>query len=185
MPTNWSGAHHSYKFHEGGGGPNGAGLPGGNGRGACMGLTAHMYCQNGVNEKLKKAPKAAPSDGRRRLSAPAADAPPAGETAPAAPKKTAAPRKEVILVLDGAAPAEKLRLKIAIPATWASKPAAKLKQTLAKHATAKRPGAPVDANALVMVRDSGDKLRGDAPMDLLENGETITFRRKAATAAAS
>ena len=73
----------------------------------------------------------------------------------------------------------------AIPATWASKPAAKLKQTLAKHATAKRPGAPVDANALVMVRDSGDKLRGDAPMDLLENGETITFRRKAAAAAAS
>ncbi|KAH8043474.1 hypothetical protein JL721_13134 [Aureococcus anophagefferens] len=70
MPTNWSGAHHSYKFHEGGGGPNGAGLPGGNGRGACMGLTAHMYCQNGVNEKLKKAPKAAPSDGRRRLSRP-------------------------------------------------------------------------------------------------------------------
>ena len=43
----------------------------------------------------------------------------------------------------------------------------------------------VDANALVMVRDSGDKLRGDAPMDLLENGETITFRRKAAAAAAS
>ena len=36
MPTNWSGAHHSYKFHEGGGGPNGAGLPGGNGRGACI-----------------------------------------------------------------------------------------------------------------------------------------------------
>ncbi|KAH8067397.1 hypothetical protein JL720_12439 [Aureococcus anophagefferens] len=94
-------------------------------------------------------------------------------------------KKEVILVLDGAAPAEKLRLKIAIPATWASKPAAKLKQTPAKHATAKRPGAPVDANALVMVRDSGDKLRGDAPMDLLENGETITFRRKAAAAAAS
>ncbi|KAH8056201.1 hypothetical protein JL722_7503 [Aureococcus anophagefferens] len=94
-------------------------------------------------------------------------------------------KKEVILVLDGAAPAEKPRLKIAIPATWASKPAAKLKQTLAKHATAKRPGAPVDANALVMVRDSGDKLRGDAPMDLLENGETIIFRRKAAAAAAS
>ena len=177
MPTNWSGAHHSYKFHEGGGGPNGAGLPGGNGRGACMGLTAHMYCQNGVNEKLKKAPKAAPSDGRRRLSAPAADAPPAGAPAPAA-AKPAAPKKEVILVLDGAAPAERLRLKVAIPATWAGKPAAKLARTLAKHAAAKRPGAAVDANSLAMVRDGGAALRGDAPLDLVEHGETITFRRK-------
>ena len=172
MPTNWSGAHHSYKFHEGGGGPNGAGLPGGNGRGACMGLTAHMYCQNGVNEKLKKAPKAAPSDGRRRLSAPAADAPPAGAPAPAA-AEPAAPKKEVILVLDGAAPAERLRLKVAIPATWAGRPAAKLAQTLAKHAAAKRPGTAVDAASLAMVRDSGD-----APLDLVEHGETITFRRK-------
>jgi hypothetical protein len=134
-----------------------------------------MYCQNGVNEKLKKAPKAAPSDGRRRLSAPAADAPPAGAPAPAA-AKPAAPKKEVILVLDGAAPAERLRLKVAIPATWAGKPAAKLAQTLAKHAAAKRPGAAVDANSLAMVRDSGDALRGDAPLDLVEHGETITFK---------
>jgi hypothetical protein len=117
-------------------------------------------------------------------AAPAPAAAAAGD-APAPAPAAAGAKKEVILVLDGAAPAEKLRLKIAIPATWASKPAAKLKQTLAKHATAKRPGAPVDANALVMVRDSGDKLRGDAPMDLLEDGETITFRRKAAAAAAS
>ncbi|KAH8054028.1 hypothetical protein JL720_14556 [Aureococcus anophagefferens] len=134
-----------------------------------------MYCQNGVNEKLKKAPKAAPSDGRRRLSAPAADAPPAGAPAPAA--EPAAPKK-VILVLEGAAPAERLRLKVAIPATWAGKPAAKLAQTLAKHAAAKRPGTAVDAASLAMVRDSGDALRGDAPLDLVEHGETIAFRRK-------
>ena len=138
--------------------------------------------ERGARGRLSAEPE--PDEAAAPAAAAAAAAAAAG-AAPAPAPAAAGVKKEVILVLDGAAPAEKLRLKIAIPATWASKPAAKLKQTLAKHATAKRPGAPVDANALVMVRDSGDKLRGDAPMDLLENGETITFRRKAAAAAAS
>lgn len=98
-----------------------------------------------------------------------------GAAGEGATKKDEGEKKEVVLVLEGS---EKLKLKITVPASWASKPAAKLKQTLVKHLNAKRPETEVDVNAVVMFRESGAKLRGDALLSVVSHGETITMKLK-------
>ena len=82
---------------------------------------------------------------RGRLSAePEAEAEAAEDASPAVTlERAAAAKRDVVLVLEGATAAEKLRLKITIPESWSGKPAAKLKQTLAKHANAKQPATSV------------------------------------------
>ena len=124
---------------------------------------------------------------RGRLSAePEAEAEAAEDASPAVTlERAAAAKRDVVLVLEGATAAEKLRLKITIPESWSGKPAAKLKQTLAKHANAKQPGRGLDPNELAMTREGGGRLRGDAPLDILESGETVTFRVAAKKRAAA
>ena len=141
-----------------------------------------------MNSKLKKAPKPKASDGRRRLTkepeaeaeGAAAVAEPEPEPAPV-PEPAPAPEAaataeaptEVILAYDGVA--GRLRLKLKIPKSWASKPASKLLSTVVKAANAKAPSpeAQAVASKLRMARSGGAALAEDAPLACLVPGETI------------
>ena len=143
-----------------------------------------------MNSKLKKAPKPKASDGRRRLTKepeaeaggaaavakpepePEPEPAPVPEPAPE-PAATAEAPKEVILAYDGVA--GRLRLKLKIPKSWASKPASKLLSTVVKAANAKAPSpeAQAVASKLRMARSGGTALAEDAPLACLVPGETI------------
>lgn len=166
-----SGASHKYKFCEGGGGPVGICLPGGNGRGACMGVTAHMYHQNGINGKLKKAPKAPPSDGRRKLSCSA----PADPPADAAPARVESGKpRTAVLYYDGAG--GRAKLKLTLPASWASKPASKLAAAIAKAANAKPGGVKIAPECLALFAGDGAPIPPDAPIGGLPDGAAVRAR---------
>ena len=179
------GADHKYKFCEGGGGPVGMCLPGGNARGQCLGVTSHMYHQNGINGKLKKAPKPEKSDGRRRLSgapaaesdddgagAPEAATPEAAAPAAAAPAAAAAAKKHAVLSYDGVG--GRVKLKLTLPPAWAAKPCSKLAAAVAKAANAK--GATLAAANLALFRADGSRVPPHAPLGGLPDGAALTVR---------